>query len=234
MVQGGGFSADKPSASGYGAITSFPQIPLEGTLSTGLANQRGTIAMARTNDPNSASSQFFVNVVDNAFLNETAATGAADANPGYAVFGAVASGLEVFDAIAKAPLRNAASGGNDTSWGTQNSGALFEDITEPVVVIEQAGLRAAPAQLHYTLLSQPAFGTVSWMHPQALSPISPAFPTPVPIPLRSGSAAQPCPACRSAVWCSGWRCRGPRVGSATACSHGQGATGCRSRIPMPR
>lgn len=103
MVQGGGFSADKPSASGYGAITSFPQIPLEGTLSTGLANQRGTIAMARTNDPNSASSQFFVNVVDNAFLNETAATGAADANPGYAVFGAVASGLEVFDAIAKAP-----------------------------------------------------------------------------------------------------------------------------------
>jgi len=155
MVQGGGFSADKPSTSGFGAITSFAQIPLEGTLSTGLANQRGTIAMARTNDPNSASNQFFVNVVDNAFLNGTATA------PGYAVFGAVVSGLEAFDAIAKAPYRNAAKGGNDSSWGAQDSGALFEDITEPVVVIEQAAVRAAPSQLQYLLLSQPAFGTVS-------------------------------------------------------------------------
>ncbi|MFM8524966.1 MAG: peptidylprolyl isomerase [Cyanobacteriota bacterium] len=162
MVQGGGFSADKPSASGFGAITSFPQIPLEGTLSTGLANQRGTIAMARTSDPNSASNQFFVNVVDNAFLNDTPPAGSDfSGTPGYAVFGAVATGMEAFDAIARAPLRNAAAGGNDSGWGAQNSGALFEDITEPVVVIEQAGFRATPAQLQYTLQTLPTNGDVS-------------------------------------------------------------------------
>jgi cyclophilin family peptidyl-prolyl cis-trans isomerase len=162
MVQGGGFSADNLSASGFGAISSFPQIPLEGTLSTGLANQRGTVAMARTSDPHSAGSQFFVNVVDNAFLNDKPPAGNdSSGTAGYAVFGAVVSGMDVFDAIAAAPLRNAVNGGNDAGWGAQNSGALFEDITEPVVVIEQAGFRAAPTQLQYTLHSQPSFGTVS-------------------------------------------------------------------------
>lgn len=161
MVQGGGFSADQLSASGFGAIPSFPQIPLEGTLSTGLANQRGTIAMARTSDPNSASSQFFVNVVDNAFLNDKPPGIDTPGVDGYAVFGAVVSGMDVFDAIAKAPKRYAANGGNDAGWGAKDSRTLFEDITEPVVVIEQAGFRAAPTQLQYTLHSQPSFGTVS-------------------------------------------------------------------------
>jgi cyclophilin family peptidyl-prolyl cis-trans isomerase len=61
----------------------------------GLANERGTLAMARTNDPNSATSQFFINHMNNDFLNYVDAN-----NPGYAVFGAVIEGLEVVDAIA--------------------------------------------------------------------------------------------------------------------------------------
>ena len=164
MVQGGGFSVDKLSASGFGAISAFPQIPLEGTLSTGLTNQRGTVAMARTSDPHSASNQFFVNVVDNAFLNDqpsSPSTSDFSGTAGYAVFGAVVSGMDVFDAIAKAPLRNAANGGNDPGWGAQGSGALFEDITEPVVVIEQAGFTPTPSQLKYSVYTQPLFGTVS-------------------------------------------------------------------------
>ena len=161
MVQGGGFSADQLSASGFGAVSAYPQIPLEGTLSTGLTNQRGTIAMARTSDPNSASNQFFVNVVDNAFLNAQTPSASSSGTPGYAVFGAVVSGMAVFDAIAKAPKRYAANGGNDSSWGAKDSRALFEDITEPVVVIEQAGFSPTPSQLQYTLHSQPLFGTVN-------------------------------------------------------------------------
>ena len=61
----------------------------------GLRNDRGTLAMARTNDPNSATGQFFINHTDNNFLNYVDAN-----NPGYAVFGAVLEGLEVVDAIA--------------------------------------------------------------------------------------------------------------------------------------
>lgn len=162
MVQGGGFSADRLTASGFGAATTFEQIPLEGTLSTGLSNLRGTIAMARTSNPNSATGQFFINVADNLFLNDTAASttdpsGAA----GYAVFGAVASGLDVVDGIARAPLRNSPTGGNDSSWGGQDSGALFEDITEPVVVIEQARVQATPAGLQYSVVRDPSNGQLS-------------------------------------------------------------------------
>ena len=63
----------------------------------GLSNVRGTIAMARTNDPNSATSQFFINVRDNRFLD---ANQAQDGN-GYAVFGKVVSGMSTVDAIAR-------------------------------------------------------------------------------------------------------------------------------------
>ena len=64
----------------------------------GLKNLRGTIAMARTMDPNSATSQFFINLVDNAFLDFTSPTAR---GYGYAVFGRVLDGMEVVDAIAK-------------------------------------------------------------------------------------------------------------------------------------
>jgi cyclophilin family peptidyl-prolyl cis-trans isomerase len=64
----------------------------------GLKNTRGTLAMARTSDPHSASCQFFINVVDNKFLDHTAKT---PQGWGYAVFGKVVEGMEVADAIAK-------------------------------------------------------------------------------------------------------------------------------------
>jgi peptidyl-prolyl cis-trans isomerase A (cyclophilin A) len=65
----------------------------------GLTNQRGTIAMARTSDPNSATAQFFINVKDNDFLNQSQAR---DGN-GYAVFGKVISGMDVVDKIKAVP-----------------------------------------------------------------------------------------------------------------------------------
>lgn len=87
MIQGGGFTADMKSKSGQ-----HPQIKNEAT--NGLKNKRGTLSMARTNDINSATSQFFISVVDNDFLDHK------PGSYGYAVFGRVASGMEVIDAIA--------------------------------------------------------------------------------------------------------------------------------------
>jgi peptidyl-prolyl cis-trans isomerase A (cyclophilin A) len=77
-----------------------PPIPLESR--NGLSNQRGTVAMARTMVPDSATAQFFVNLKDNAFLD---AASARDGN-GYAVFGRVVSGMDVVDKIAATPTGN--------------------------------------------------------------------------------------------------------------------------------
>ena len=87
MVQGGGMTADLKTKSGQ-----RPAIKNEAT--NGLKNKRGTLSMARTSDINSATSQFFINVVDNDFLDHKGAS-----NFGYAVFGRVDSGMEVVDAI---------------------------------------------------------------------------------------------------------------------------------------
>lgn len=95
VVQGGGFSSG-PTAK----TTTYAPIKLESN--NGLSNLRGTVAMARLSDPNfdSATSQFFINVVDNLFLNYASAL-----QPQYAVFGKVVSGLEVVDAIKNVPTR---------------------------------------------------------------------------------------------------------------------------------
>ena len=88
MVQGGGMTAgmkQKPT-----------QAPIDNEADNGLPNSRGSVAMARTSDPHSATSQFFINVVDNAFLNFSAPT---PQGWGYAVFGEVTEGMEVVDAI---------------------------------------------------------------------------------------------------------------------------------------
>ncbi len=69
-------------------------VPIKNEATNGLKNKRGTLSMARTNDINSATSQFFINVVDNDFLDHKGAS-----NYGYAVFGRVDSGMEVVDAI---------------------------------------------------------------------------------------------------------------------------------------
>ncbi|HML96336.1 MAG TPA: peptidylprolyl isomerase [Thermodesulfobacteriota bacterium] len=92
MIQGGGFTSDfaqKPT-----------KAPIKNEANNGLKNDRGTLAMARTQVVDSATSQFFINVVDNDFLNN----GARDF--GYAVFGKVIDGMDVVDAIAAVPTSN--------------------------------------------------------------------------------------------------------------------------------
>ncbi|MDE1952638.1 MAG: peptidyl-prolyl cis-trans isomerase [Betaproteobacteria bacterium] len=88
MIQGGGFEPgmkQKPT-----------QAPIQNEANNGLKNKRYTLAMARTNDPHSATAQFFINVADNAFLDHTAPS---SQGWGYAVFGQVVEGQDVVDAI---------------------------------------------------------------------------------------------------------------------------------------
>ena len=89
MIQGGGF------ASGMEQKDTRPPIRNEAT--NGMENLRGTLAMARTSDIHSATAQFFINLVDNDFLNHQ------PGNYGYAVFGRVTSGMDVVDSIASVP-----------------------------------------------------------------------------------------------------------------------------------
>ena len=103
MVQGGGFTQD-----GKEKETMAP-IKLESD--NGLSNLRGTIAMARTNDPDSATSQFFINTVDNNFLDYSSS------NPGYAVFGKVTKGMDAVDSIGSAKT---STRGPFSDWPTTN------------------------------------------------------------------------------------------------------------------
>ncbi|MEK9895683.1 MAG: peptidylprolyl isomerase [Burkholderiaceae bacterium] len=112
MVQGGGFDVDmnqKPT-----------QAPIANEANNGLTNQRYTLAMARTQDPHSATAQFFINVADNDFLNHTAET---PSGWGYAVFGKVIEGTDVVDAI-----RGVATGRK----------GFHDDVPLEPVVIERA------------------------------------------------------------------------------------------------
>ena len=111
MIQGGGLTADMNNKS---SGTS----PIQNEANNGLSNDRGTIAMARTMDPHSATSQFFINHKDNGFLNHTGET---SQGWGYAVFGKVTEGMEVVDKIADVP--------------TGSSGA-YQDVPEEVITIE--------------------------------------------------------------------------------------------------
>ena len=109
MIQGGGFTAD---------MTQKPTRPsIQNEADNGLKNDRGTIAMARTPDPNSASSQFFINVANNAALNHTGKT---ERGWGYAVFGKVVEGMDVADAIVKVP--------------TTTKGPYGDVPTQPIVI----------------------------------------------------------------------------------------------------
>ena len=98
MIQGGGFEP------GMKQKTAFAQIQNE--ANNGLKNEAYTIAMARTSEPHSATSQFFINVADNAFLNFTAPT---SQGYGYCVFGRVVKGTEVVDKIKKVKTGNISS-----------------------------------------------------------------------------------------------------------------------------
>ena len=110
MIQGGGFTSDMVQKA-----TRAP-IPLE--TRPELRNDRGTLAMARTSDPNSATAQFFINVVDNASLNAPRPDG-----HGYAVFGKVVSGMDVVDKIKAVPT---------------GSRGMYRDVPVTPVVIQAA------------------------------------------------------------------------------------------------
>ncbi|PPD20631.1 MAG: peptidylprolyl isomerase [Methylomonas sp.] len=112
MAQGGGFD------SGFSQKATNAQIKNE--ADNGLKNQRGSIAMARTNDPHSATAQFFINYKDNAFLDHTSPT---PSGWGYAVFGDVTEGMDVVDAMAK--------------QATGNRGG-HQDVPKTDIVIEKA------------------------------------------------------------------------------------------------
>ena len=98
MIQGGGFNP--------GLREKETKAPIKNEAGNGLSNLRGTIAMARTNDPDSATAQFFINVVDNSKKLDPG-----PGNPGYAVFGRVIEGMDVVDKIRKVKVAN--RGGNE-------------------------------------------------------------------------------------------------------------------------
>jgi peptidyl-prolyl cis-trans isomerase B (cyclophilin B) len=91
MVQGGGFTPDM--------VQKKTRAPVRNEADNGLSNRRGTVAMARTSDPHSATAQFFINTVDNRFLDHTSPT---PQGWGYTVFGRVVGGMDVVDRIGKA------------------------------------------------------------------------------------------------------------------------------------
>lgn len=111
MAQGGGFNQDMQMVKTYA--------PIKNEGSNGLNNDRATIAMARTNAPDSATRQFFVNLVDNDFLNYGARP------PGYAVFGEVTEGFDVIEKMAQQPT---------TTVGR------MRDVPETQIVITKATL----------------------------------------------------------------------------------------------
>ena len=117
MVQGGGYDTH------YVQKPTRPPVPHEGREALSKGGQKnvvGTVAMARTNDPNSATSQFFINVKDNAFLDPS------PQSPGYTVFGKVVSGMDVIDKIKAMP--------------TGPGGPFPSDVPRTPVVITSATL----------------------------------------------------------------------------------------------
>jgi len=112
MIQGGGF--------GPGMKEKSTRAPIKNEADNGLKNTRGAIAMARTNDPHSASAQFFINVVDNEFLDFRAPD---PQNWGYCVFGYVSDGLDVVDTI------------RQVATGTKG---FHQDVPKEDIVIERA------------------------------------------------------------------------------------------------
>ena len=115
MIQGGGFTPDMTQKAARG--------PIKNEAGNGLSNKRGTIAMARTSVVDSATCQFFINTVDNDFLDHTSDT---PSGFGYCVFGKVVEGMDVVDKIEKCPT---------TSCG------MHDDVpVEPVIIIRAADI----------------------------------------------------------------------------------------------
>jgi cyclophilin family peptidyl-prolyl cis-trans isomerase len=121
VIQGGGFTAD------FTRKETLPPIPNE--ANNGFKNVRGSIAMARTGDPQSATSQFFINLKDNSFLDYQAPT---IPGWGYAVFGKVIQGMEVVDKIGQLP--------------TGSGGPFTRDVPQTPVVINKMSIISAQAK----------------------------------------------------------------------------------------
>lgn len=98
MIQAGAYTAD-------GRIRQSPNPMLPNESDNGLSNVRGTVAMARRDDPNSASTQFFINLVDNTYLDYQMETAETPLRWGYTVFARVVEGMDVVDAMAQVPTR---------------------------------------------------------------------------------------------------------------------------------
>jgi peptidyl-prolyl cis-trans isomerase B (cyclophilin B) len=113
MIQGGGFES--------GMIQKPTKTPIKNEADNGLKNDRGTLAMARTSDPHSATAQFFINVVDNDFLNFKSPS---RDGWGYCVFGKVTEGLEVVDQI-----RNVATGSSGGHQDVPKENVIIQSVT---------------------------------------------------------------------------------------------------------
>jgi peptidyl-prolyl cis-trans isomerase B (cyclophilin B) len=128
MVQGGGFELKED-----GTIEQKPtKDPIQNEANNGLKNDRGTVAMARTGDPHSATAQFFINHKDNGFLNHTAET---RQGWGYTVFGKVVDGLDVVDKIAEVET---ATKSLKAGPGGQTELVPMENVPVENIVIESA------------------------------------------------------------------------------------------------
>ncbi len=122
VVQGGGFTAD--------LVQKPTRAPIPNEAANGLSNVRGTIAMARTSDPDSATAQFYINLRDNTALNRRDGT---PAGAGYCVFGRVVEGMDVVDAIGRVPTHTAAA--KDPRSGRRYG---MRDVPVKPVIIEKA------------------------------------------------------------------------------------------------
>ncbi len=132
MIQGGGFTADfqqKPT-----------RAPVPNEADNGLKNLRGTIAMARTSDPQSATAQFFINVKDNPALDYRSST---PQGWGYAVFGKVIDGMEAVDKIRQTPT------------GAGGPGGRFSDVPINPVIIHSVTILPIPAPPSPAATEQP-------------------------------------------------------------------------------
>lgn len=132
MIQGGGFAQKENGEHEQKVVDA----PIKNEASNGLKNDRGTIAMARTGNPDSATSQFFINVVDNAGLNAPNPDGY-----GYAVFGKVTAGLDIVDKIKAVPVAQKVLVARLPDGSTRQ--APMQNVPEKDVVIESIRLKSA-------------------------------------------------------------------------------------------
>ncbi len=123
MIQGGGFTPDYTKKETHE--------PIGNEADNGLRNERGSIAMARTNEPHSATAQFFINVLDNGFLNHSAKNAR---GWGYAVFGKVVEGMDTVDRIRDVP--------------TGRGGPFHKDAPQSKVIIEKVTIIEPAGKAH--------------------------------------------------------------------------------------